>query len=285
MPIADYQFELPDELIAQSPAQPRDSARLLVYDRADKTINDAVFRDLPKFLHPQTTLVRNQAKVDKARLMFGKLEIFILEAFNDKTVKAMVRPGKKFKLDAKVELLPSLSVRVIAVDDEGFRNLEFSKPLDDPVFKPHQMTPLPPYIAQDESLADEYQTVYARDPGSKAAPTAGLHFTEELLKTIEDRWPVVDVTLDVGLGTFAPISDDDVHAKRLHHETYSISAKAAQALNLAEHITAVGTTSARLLESAYTGAFEQIKDASTDIFIQPGDELRAVNSIITNTYY
>ncbi len=282
MRLEDFDFTLPKELIAQEPTSPRDSARLLVYDRQDKSITDATFRDLPKFLAPNTTLVLNKAKVDKCRMRFGKLEVFILEVFNDRSVKAMVRPGKKFKPRQAVELAEGISATVIATDEHGHRSLEFNKPLDDAIYDEYRLTPLPPYIAQNERLADEYQTVYARDEGSKAAPTAGLHFTQELLEKVNQDWPIAEVTLNVGLGTFAPIGDDEIEAKRLHEETYSINSEAAATLNAAEHITAVGTTSARLLESAHTGGFHQTENGSTDIFIQPEDELKTVDSLITN---
>lgn len=282
MLIDEFNFTLPKKLIAQTPASPRDSARLLVYDRSNANITDATFRDLPQFLNPKTTLVRNQAKVDKARLIFDNLEVFVLETYNDKTVKAMVRPGKKFKLGQTVELDRDVSAEVVAVDEHGHRTLNFSHSLDDKVFDAHRHTPLPPYIAQDESLANEYQTVYARDLGSKAAPTAGLHFTEKLLGDIAKRWPIVDVTLNVGLGTFAPIDEHNIRHKKLHAETYSISPASAAILNKSSHITAVGTTTVRVLESAFDNGFEALTNRSTDIFIQPDDKLQVVNSLITN---
>ena len=282
MNLDDFQFELPKELIAQKPAHPRDSARLLVYRRSDKSITDAIFRDIDHYLEPETTLVINRAKVDKTRLVFGKMEIFVLEAYSDKVVKAMVRPGKKFKMDTTVDLGNGLSAKVLDIDHNGHRNIEFNRSMDDAVFDEHRLTPLPPYIAQDESLAEEYQTVYAKDPGSKAAPTAGLHFTEQLLADIANKHPIAEVTLDVGLGTFAPISDTDVEYKKLHEETYAIDDTASKVLKEATHRTAVGTTSVRLLESAASTDFDPISGASTDIFIQPGDTLQGVDSLITN---
>ena len=281
--LADFQFELPDELIAQTPAHPRDSARLLVYDRATMSITDAIFRDLEKFLNPETTLVLNKAKVDKSRMQFGKLEVFVLEAYNDKVIKAMVRPGKKFKMDTIVDLGEGITAKVLDIDHNGHRNIEFNISMDDERFEKHKLTPLPPYIEQDESLAEEYQTVYAKDPGSKAAPTAGLHFTDELLDQIRSKHDIAEVTLNVGLGTFAPISEVDIKYKKLHEETYSIDTSTAQKLNSAKHLTAVGTTSARVLESAIqNSSYSTVENGSTDIFIQPGDELQAVDSIITN---
>jgi len=282
MTIKDFDFQLPKELIAQTPASPRDSARLLVYDRSTQTIVDDVFYNLADHLNPKTTLVLNKAKVDKCRLIFGKVEIFVLETYNDKSIKAMVRPGKKFKKGDRLQLTNDISATVDEIDENGHRYLSFGLPLDDQRFKPHMLTPLPPYIAQDETLAGEYQTVYAKDSGSKAAPTAGLHFTPQLLSSIAESWPIVEVTLNVSLGTFAPIGETEIQAKKLHEESYSISKTAAVQLNQACHITAVGTTSIRTLESAYASGFKPVNLATTDAFIQPGDQLQVVNDVITN---
>lgn len=278
--IEDFSFDLPEKLIAQKPANPRDHARLLVYSRADKTIVDDRFYNLEKYLHPKTTLVLNNSKVEKARMKFGSNEVFLLETVNNTTAKTMVRPGKKFKLGQTVELSEEISVKVIDIDEEGLRTLEFSAPLDDQVYEPHKLTPLPPYIAQDESLADEYQTVYADPLGSKAAPTAGLHFTDDQLNTIRNTHDVAEVTLHVGLGTFAQVNEENVRSKSLHEEKYEIDEPTAKLLNSTEHITAVGTTSARVLESQ--GKPVSAGSFATDIFIQPGYEYRCVDSLITN---
>lgn len=282
MKLEDFSFELPPELIAQTPASPRDSARLLVYDRKSKSIADAVFRDIADFLPNDATIVLNKAKVDKARLQFGKLEIFIVETYNDTTLKAMVRPGKKFKPGNMVELTADISARVTDVDSDGLRTLELNVSLDDPQLDPFRLTPLPPYIEQNEDLADEYQTVYASDPGSKAAPTAGLHFTPQLLAKLGKTHQFAEVTLNVSLGTFAKIGEDEIKAKKLHTETYSIDAATAKMLRSASHITAIGTTTVRTLESACDNGFQPIEQGSTDIFIQPGDKLQAVDSLVTN---
>lgn len=282
--LEQFDFTLPQDLIAQRPAHPRDHARLLVYRRADRSITDTVFHEIGSFLHPQTALVLNQAKVDKCRLGFERMEVFLLETVNDTTAVAMVRPGKRFKVGANVELAEGISARVVDINEEGHRTLVFSRGLDDQAFAPYRLTPLPPYIAQDESLSDEYQTVYAKDPGSKAAPTAGLHFTHELMSKISKQHELIEVTLDVGLGTFAPIDEDDVARKTLHTETFSLTEQAAAQLNNAPHLTAVGTTSTRLLESvcAQADSFSAVTNDSTDIFIQPDDHLKAVQSMITN---
>lgn len=276
----DFAFELPKELIAQRPAHPRDHARLLIYDRASKTITDDYFYNLQQYLAPNTTLVVNNSKVEKARLRFGRIEVFLVETVNNTTAKAMVRPGRRFKRDTTVELAPEITAKVIDIDDEGLRTLVFSVALDDSRLDPYRLTPLPPYIKQDESLADEYQTVYADPLGSKAAPTAGLHFTDDLLGKITKDHQLAEVTLHVGLGTFAPVRDENMASGSLHEEHYAIDEPTASLINQSAHVTAVGTTSARVLESQ--GKTQKAGNYATDIFIQPGYEFQRVDSLITN---
>lgn len=278
--IDDFNFELPEELIAQKPTSPRNHARLLVYRRSDKSIIDDYFYNLEKHLAPKTTIVLNNSKVEKARLKFGSLEIFLLETVNNTTAKCMVYPGKKFKIGKQIELSEGIAATVIYIDAEGLRTLEFSLPLDDDQYDLFRQTPLPPYIQQDESLADEYQTVYADPLGSKAAPTAGLHFTKEQLKELSKKHDIAEVTLHVGLGTFAPVKDENIKQKTLHEEKYSIDERTTSLINDAAHITAVGTTSARALESQ--GKPARPGSYVTDIFIQPGYQYQVVDSLITN---
>ncbi len=289
--LSDFDFDLPDELIAQQPASPRDAAKLLVFDRQTGQITDAIFRDIAHFLPDKTTLVLNNTKVDKCRLRFGNLEVFILETVNDRSVRALIKPGPKFKLHKMVQLAEGIEAEVTAVDADGIRTLVFNYALDDTRLDNFRLTPLPPYIAQNEKLAEEYQTVYAKTPGSKAAPTAGLHFTPELLTKIKEHHSIAEVTLEVGLGTFAPIKTDKLDEVHLHQETYHISAETAKLLNQAEHITAVGTTSVRTLEAAAAELHSQsydlptvFKEASgaTEIFIYPGYRFKAVDALITN---
>lgn len=277
-------FKLPDELIAIHPANPRDSARLLIYDRSTKSITDDYFYNLGKYLAKDTSLVLNNAKVDKCRLRFGKIEIFLTETFNDKTAKAMVRPGKKFKQDSQVELPSGITAKVLAIDGEGLRTIEFNHSLDSDLYNDFRLTPLPPYIPQDESLSEEYQTVYAKTEGSKAAPTAGLHFTDSLINQLSVSHEFIEVTLNVGLGTFAPLTEKNIEQKSLHEETYTLSKNAASKLSDSSHITAVGTTSTRLLESNIRkyGKFHEALNESTDIFIQSSDEINSIDSLITN---
>ncbi len=281
--INDLNFDLPPHLIAQTPANPRDAAKLLVYNRQTNQITDAIFRDINQYLPANTTLVLNNAKVDKCRFRFDNKEIFVLEAYNNRTVQAMVKPGPKFKQGREVPLAPGINVKVLDINAEGLRTLEFNCDLDHPQLLQYSLTPLPPYIAQDEQLAKEYQTVYAKQQGSKAAPTAGLHFTSELLSRIKQTHPIAELTLHVGLGTFAPLKQENLDSQTLHSENYIISEQAAHILNEAQHITAVGTTSIRTLESAVNPnkKFHAASD-STNIFIQPGYQFQATDAVITN---
>ncbi|WP_441000740.1 tRNA preQ1(34) S-adenosylmethionine ribosyltransferase-isomerase QueA [Fodinibius sp. SL11] len=284
--LSDFDYELPDEFIAQKPADPRDHSRLLVYDRENKTIKDERFYNIHKYLPKNTTLVLNNSKVEKCRLLFdeGKKEIFILNTANNTTVKAMVRPGKKFKEGKTVQLTKSISAEVLDIDEEGLRTLKLTPSLNDPVYNNHRHTPFPPYIEQNESLSEKYQTVYADDLGSKAAPTAGLHFTDELLSKIKKQGiSQTEVTLHVGLGTFAPVKADRIENHTMHSEWFNISKNTANQLNKADHITAVGTTSVRVLESALREHDEFTSTRmDTDIFIRPGFTFKATDALITN---
>ncbi|MDB5160951.1 MAG: S-adenosylmethionine--tRNA ribosyltransferase-isomerase [Candidatus Saccharibacteria bacterium] len=283
MKLTDFDFTLPKELIAQAPAQPRDHARLLIYDRKTTKIIDDYFYNLDKHLLPGTTLTLNDSKVEKSRLRFGSTEIFVLQTVDPYTVKALVRPGKRFRtgMHAGIQIgLHKLKVETLSVDPEGIRVLKLSRPVDDPLLDKYRLTPLPPYIAQDENLSEEYQTVYAEPLGSKAAPTAGLHFTPEQLRNLGKNHPIAKLTLHVGLGTFAPVKTDDIGSHKMHSEDYFLSKEAAEVLNGAKSITAVGTTSLRVLESV--GPNFKEASGSTDIFITPGYKFKAVDSLITN---
>lgn len=281
--LSDFDYELPEKLIAQEPAHPRNYARLLIYNRKEESITDDYFYNLDKYLVPETTLVLNNSKVEKARLLFGNMEVFIVDSANDKTVEAMVRPGRKFKKGNTVALASGIEAEVTRIADDGLRTLVFNRSLDDPLFDEFRHTPFPPYIRQNESLADEYQTVYARDLGSKAAPTAGLHFTSDQLSELQKSGVNrAEVTLHVGLGTFAPVKEENIDDHRLHSEWYRINAETAKLLNSSHHITAVGTTSVRVLESAANGREFKACSGDTDIFIKPGYKFKAVDSLITN---
>lgn len=276
-------FELPNELIAQHPVSPRDSARLLVYSRKDQTIVDATFRDLNKFLPEHTTLVLNNSKVENCRWLFdsGRLEIFVISKSDVNTIRAMVRPGKKFKLDTRVQLTEDINAVVTAVDNDGIRTLRLNVPHDSDSLKKYEHVPLPPYIKQDDSLADEYQTVFAKPEGSKAAPTAGLHFTPELLENIKKSHKIAELTLHVGLGTFASLTESQLSEGKLHKEWFEIDTANTQEIKKAKHITAVGTTSVRTLESI-TDWSNSSFSGWTDILISPGFKFKKVNSLVTN---
>lgn len=280
-----YQFDLPDELIAQTPAVPRDHARLLVYSLQDGSLTDSVFYKLDDFLPKSSTIAVNNSKVEDCRWLFedGKTEIFVLEKTDTKTIRAMVRPGRKFKAGATMRLTDWLTAEVKAIDVEGIRTIELNVAHDDPRLVAYEHIPLPPYIRQNDALADEYQTVYAKPLGSLAAPTAGLHFTDELLASLRQAHEFAEVTLHVGLGTFAKLTDDNLKTGRLHEEHYELNDETAVLLNKARHITAVGTTTIRTLESVRRGrpAFAAGSGA-TDIFIRPGYAFAAVDAVITN---
>lgn len=284
--LSDFDYDLPERLIAQQPARPRDHARLLVYKRSDQSITDDHFYNLADYLPHDTTLVVNKSKVEKCRLLFedGKIEIFILEALDPHRVRALVRPGKKFRKGDTLELAGKVRAEVLDIDDEGIRTLHLEPGPDDERLQEYRYTPFPPYIKQNESLSEEYQTVFADEMGSKAAPTAGLHFTDELIEKVSNigiSWE--EVTLHVGLGTFAPVKEEDIENHTMHSEWYQMDAGTAERLNRAGHITAVGTTSVRVLESmmAHFGTFKA-HAGETDIFIRPGYKFRAINSLITN---
>ncbi len=276
--LRDFDFTLPGSLIAQKPASPRDHARLLVYERATKKITDDYFYNLTKYLPDDATLVLNDSKVEKCRMRFGTNEIFVTETMNPTTIRALVHPGRKFRLGNM--MIDNFSFEILDITDDGLRTIRLDRPIDDKSFDPYRLTPLPPYIAQNEKLAPEYQTVYADPLGSKAAPTAGLHFTPKLLKRLEKKHTIVKLTLHVGLGTFSPVKSENLNEHIMHAEEFFISATAAAELNNARHITAVGTTSVRTLESARHPYREERK--STDIFITPGYKFTVTDSLITN---
>lgn len=284
--LSDFDYHLPQELIAQTPANPRDHSRLLVYSRADQTIRDDFFYNIGHYLPADTTLVVNNSKVEKCRLLFdhGKTEIFVTKALDPVTAEALIRPGKRFKRGGIRELAEGLSVEVTGIAPDGLRTLRFNKPLDHPVFEPFRRTPFPPYIETDESLSDRYQTLYAKDEGSKAAPTAGLHFTSGLLQKLHSGGiSMVELTLHVGLGTFSPVKTERIEEHTMHSEWYRITPEQSDGLNRARSITAVGTTSLRVLESV--AGFKRNFSAcsgQTDIFITPGYQFKATDHLITN---
>ena len=282
----DFNYNLPEELIAQKPAEPRDHSRLLVFYRETGEIKDDYFYNIGNHLPAGTSLVVNNSKVEKCRLLFkgGKVEVFVTKVINNRVVEALVRPGKKFREGKEFELIDGITAKTIQIAEDGIRTLELSHSLDDPKLEPFKHTPFPPYIERDESLADRYQTVFAKDLGSKAAPTAGLHFTPNLIKKLKEQGiEKKEVTLHVGLGTFAPVKTEKIEEHIMHSEWYRVTPEQAAELNRSKSITAVGTTSVRVLESVPKKEGKFIPSSGdTDIFITPGYRFKSVDHLITN---
>lgn len=291
---SDFYYDLPEKLIAQTPAEPRDSSRLLAYSLADKTIENKTFRDLPQYLRPGDVLVVNDTKVIPARIYArtehgGKVELLLLKRYDTHTWEALMRPGKKGKVGAKMTVSPELSFTVKDVTETGERIVEFSyEGVFEDVLSRVGTMPLPPYI--HEKLADKtrYNTVYSKVDGSAAAPTAGLHFTRDLLQKIRDMGvEVVEVLLHVGLGTFRPVSEEIITDHKMHTEHYEVSEEAAEKINRAKRegrrIIAVGTTSVRTLESAANAdGTVRAERGETSIFLYPPYKMKCVDGLITN---
>ena len=295
MKTSDFDYYLPENLIAQTPVYPRDSSRLLVYDRKKDTIEHKHFYDIIDYLKPGDVLVRNNTKVLPARMFGetvhgGKVEVLLLKRFNLTEWEVLVKPGKKCKPGAVIKISDELSMEVLStIDEAGSRKVKFiyDGVFEDIISRLGEM-PLPPYITEKLKDQNRYQTVYAKFDGSAAAPTAGLHFTEELLEKIKAKGiEIVDVLLHVGLGTFRPVKADDISEHHMHSEYYEISEQSAERINLAKkegrRVIAVGTTSVRTLESASDekGFVKPTKD-NTEIFIFPGYKYKCVDALITN---
>lgn len=292
----DFDFDLPEGLIAQHPVTKRDESRLMVVDKKTGDIEHKRFYDIVSYLKEGDVLVVNDTKVIPARLFGVKedtkahIEILLLKNTNDSVWECLVKPAKRVKLGTVVSFGEGLlRAKCVGVGDDGIRRLEF---IYDGVFyeilDELGTMPLPPYIREKLDDKDRYQTVYAKNVGSAAAPTAGLHFTEELLAKIKDMGVVLCyVTLHVGLGTFRPVSVEDVSKHTMHSEYYEMDKNTADILNDAKRcgrrIIAVGTTSTRTLESIMLkyGEFRE-GDGWTNIFIYPGYEFKAVDGLITN---
>jgi S-adenosylmethionine:tRNA ribosyltransferase-isomerase len=276
-PTSDYGYLLPEELIARYPASRRDDSKLMLLDRRKQQITHLRFTDFPGLVRPDELLVLNNTKVVPARVRFEGREILLIEQL-DKTVwRCMVRPGKWFSTGRKFQVR-DLHGEVIGVVEEGDRIIRFKEPID---FGRIGELPLPPYIQRDveESDKDRYQTVYASRPGAIAAPTAGLHFTREILGNL----PHAFVTLHVGVGTFKPVKIENVAEHRMHQETFEVDAEAAVRINGASQVLAVGTTTVRTLESLMLrhGKIQPGRDR-TDIFIYPPFEFRRTDTLLTN---
>ncbi len=295
MKTTDFDYYLPQELIAQTPVTPRDSSRLLVYDKTADKVYHKHFTDIVDFLRAGDVLVRNNTRVLPARLFGytehgGKVEVLLLKRLNLTDWEVLVKPGKKAKPNVKLVINEELSLTVLStVEEIGGRvvRFHFDGVFEDIISRVGEM-PLPPYITEKLKERERYQTVYAKVDGSSAAPTAGLHFTDELFEKLKEKGvQIVDVLLHVGLGTFRPVKVDDVTNHHMHSEYYEISEQSAEIINTAKRegrrIIAVGTTSVRTLESAcdQNGLVKPIK-ANTEIFLYPPYKFKCIDGLITN---
>lgn len=296
MKTEDFDYYLPEELIAQTPVEPRDSSRLLYFNRETDVVEDKIFRDIEFILKPGDVLVRNITRVLPARLYGftengGKVEILLLKRFNLTEWEVLAKPAKKLKEGVKLVINEELSLVSEGVYDEaqGSRKVrfEFTGVFEDVVSRVGEM-PLPPYIHEKLKDKERYQTVYSKVNGSAAAPTAGLHFTEELLKRLKNKGVIiVDILLHVGLGTFRPVKVEDVSQHHMHSEYYEVSEEAAAVINKAKkegrRVIAVGTTSIRTLESAANDdGTVRAEKGNTEIFLYPPYKFKCVEGCITN---
>lgn len=284
---SDFDYHLPPERIAQE-ALPRGESRLLVLDRTDPDRHARV-RDLPRLLRPGDLLVLNDTRVIPARLFGhrpsgGRMEILLIERRGEREWDALAKPGRRAQPGTVVEFDAGLSAEVLDKREDGRHLLRFSEPVE-PHLDRLGHIPLPPYIHRPDTSEDRerYQTVYARHPGSVAAPTAGLHFNEELLKEIEAAGiEIARVTLHVGIGTFKPVSTERIEEHRMETERYEIGEETAAALRRARRVVAVGTTVVRTLESAARDGEVQPGSGSTGLFITPGFNFQVVDALLTN---
>lgn len=292
---ADYDFELPPELIAQSPAERRDESRMMVLNRAAGTIAHHKFADLPDFFSAGDALVLNTSKVIRARLLGTRdsgapAEVMLIKSLGAGRYEAMVHPGGKLKPGRKIRVAPQLEVEILEITERRTRIVQLHSELPpDEAIERFGHIPLPPYICRGDESDDatRYQTVYAREPGSVAAPTAGLHFTEQVLNAIRQRdVSIAEVVLHVGAGTFKPVDVENPADHVMHEESFSVSAETAQQLNAVRErggkVTAVGTTAVRTLESAISGGRFAAAAGETAMFIRPGYEFKAVDRLLTN---
>lgn len=294
MLVSDFNYELPEELIAQQPVEPRDQSRLLVLDRATGSVEHKHFYNLPQLLQPGDTLVFNDTRVIPARLFGmkqatgGKVEVFLLNRTTKDTWEVLVKPGKRARPGTIIEFGGSLCGQVLADTDFGGRMIRFDyQGIFEEILDCLGQTPLPPYIKSPLADKERYQTVYARERGSAAAPTAGLHFTRPLMTQIAAMGVnLAFVTLHVGLGTFRPVSATTVTEHVMHREYYSVPEATAVIVNktlaAGKRVIAVGTTAVRTLETAGAGGTLAAKSGWTEIFIYPGYQFNIVKALITN---
>mgnify|MGYP002455366144 FL=1 len=296
MNVKDYDYDLPEELIAQDPLEDRSSSRLMVLDRQTGDVEHRHFTDILEYLHPGDCLVINNTKVIPARL-FGvkedtqaKIEVLLLKRKENDSWETLVRPGKKAKPGTKLVFGDGLlTAEVVDVVEEGNRLIQFHYDgIFEEILDQLGQMPLPPYITHQLKDKNRYQTVYAKYDGSAAAPTAGLHFTKELLQKVKDMGvDIAEVTLHVGLGTFRPVKVENVLDHHMHSEFYMVSQEAADKINRAKEsghrVIAVGTTSTRTLEAA-ADENGRLHETSgwTEIFIYPGYQFKVIDALITN---
>lgn len=291
---SDFWYDLPEELIAQTPAEPRDSSRLLVYHRDTKEIEHRIFHDITDYLKAGDVLVVNRTRVLPARLYAhtehgGAVEVLLLKRIDLDDWEVLVRPGRKCRIGTKLTVNEELSLEVTGITDSGERIVRFFyKGAFEDVLSRAGTMPLPPYIHEKLKDPDRYQTVYSRENGSAAAPTAGLHFTPELLGRIRAMGvEIAEVLLHVGLGTFRPVKEENVLDHKMHSEYYEVSAEAADIVNRAKRegrrVICVGTTSVRTVETvADEHGFLRPCKGNTEIFIYPPYRFKCVDALITN---
>ena len=292
----DFSFDLPEELIAQDPLEDRSGSRLLVLDKETGEVSHHIFREITEYLQTGDCLVLNDTKVIPARLIGSKvgtdakIEILLLKRMENDVWETLVKPGKKAKVGAKISFGEGLLTgEVVGIVEEGNRLVKFTYDgIFEEILDQLGQMPLPPYITHQLEDKNRYQTVYAKHSGSAAAPTAGLHFTPELLKEIEDKGvDVAKVTLHVGLGTFRPVKVDNILEHHMHSEFYRIEQSEADKINRAKEnghrVICVGTTSCRTIESA-ADENGRLKECSgwTEIFIYPGYQFKVLDCLITN---
>ena len=296
MKLEEFDYNLPEELIAQIPIKQRDESRLMVLDKNNNTIEHKTFKDIIEYLKPGDCLVRNNTKVIPARL-YGKkdtganVEFVLLKQIDGDIWESIVRPGNKLKPGAKVEFGEGiLKAEILEVLEDGTRKVKFEYDgIFNEILDKIGLMPLPPYIHESLKEKERYQTVYAKYDGSAAAPTAGLHFTPELLKKIEEKGiKIANVTLHVGIGTFRPVKEENIEEHQMHTEHFYIKQEDAEKINETKRnggrIIAVGTTSCRVLEtiaSEQTGLVEAT-EGDTGIYIYPGYKFKCIDGLITN---
>ncbi len=295
MKVSEFNYDLPEELIAQTPIEKRDESRLMVLDRSKQTIEHKTFKDIIDYLEPGDCLVRNNTKVIPARI-YGKketgakVEFLLLKNIEGDIWETIVRPGNKLHAGTKVIFGDGLLIaEILDIMPGGTRKVKFSyKGIFNEILDKIGLMPLPPYIHEELKDNDRYQTVYAKYDGSAAAPTAGLHFTPELLKKIEEKGvKIANVTLHVGIGTFRPVKEENVENHEMHTEHFYIKQEDVQKINetkkQGKRVIAVGTTSCRVLETiADENGLVKETEADTSIFIYPGYHFKCLDALITN---